>query len=77
MSKNFEIIETKEFGLSLKVNDVELADAFEDFLNEECYVLFDIKFEGTTVIFYFGVIGAEDKLRCLIESFEKKTVSGD
>ena len=68
----FEIQETIEQGLFLRIYDSEVADAFDDFLSEECYVLSEIKFEKSFAVFYFGVLGSKEKLQNLIEAFEKK-----
>lgn len=49
-----EITETKEHGVVLRINDAELADQFDDFVNEDSYVILELKFEPDCVYFYFG-----------------------
>ncbi|MGZ3306281.1 MAG: hypothetical protein ACXU8U_10520 [Asticcacaulis sp.] len=45
-----------------------MADAFEDFLSEKCFVLFTIKL-ATPVEFYFGQSSSVEKVRFLVEKF--------
>jgi hypothetical protein len=69
MSAIFEISENNDYGVIIVVNDVEIADEFDDFLNEDCYVFSEVKFEADKVIFYFGQAGSTEKARVLVEKF--------
>ena len=75
MKSVFEIVESEEYGAFLKVDDVEIADEFDDFLTEECYVLFEQKFESDHVVVHFGQAGSVEKIRLLVERFEQKQES--
>ncbi len=72
MDTRFEISETKEHGVVLKINDAELADEFDDFVNEDCYVFSELKFESDRVYFYFGQAACTEKVRDLVERFVSK-----
>lgn len=71
MSKcsNVEINDTADLGVILHCKDVEVADDFEDFLTERCFVLFNIRPHGATVSFFFGQASSVDKVRQLYERF--------
>ena len=73
MDARFEISETKEHGGVLRINDAELADQFDDFVNEDCYVFTELKFETDYVYFYFGEASCIDKIRDLVERFVSKS----
>ena len=64
-----EIIETPEYGVILSVDDTELADKFDDYLTEKCFVLFNIKVEGAKTLFYFGQASTSSKVQELYASF--------
>ncbi len=66
---NIEITETEELGVILHCADVELAESLEDYLTERCFVLFNIRPQGTTVSFYFGQASSPGKVRQLFERF--------
>ena len=73
MDPKFEISETKEHGGVLRINDVELADEFDGFINEDCYVFTELKFEADCVYFYFGQASCKEKIRDLVERFVEKS----
>jgi len=73
MDTRFEITETKEYGVVLRIKDVDLADEFDDFINEEYYVFTELKFETACVYFYFGQAGCKEKVRDLVENFLSKS----
>lgn len=75
MDKRFEITESIEHGVILSIHDIELADEFDDFVNEECYVFSDIKFESNNVHFYFGQASSIEKVGLLVKSFVQKTTN--
>jgi hypothetical protein len=66
----FFIEEDPKYGVMVRCSDAETADQFEDFLSERNYVLFDIKFEGAEVLFYFGQASTRDGVKSLVEKFE-------
>jgi len=73
MDTRFEISETKEHGGVLRINDAELADEFDDFVNQDCYVFTELKFEADCVYFYFGQASCIEKIRDLVERFVSKS----
>ena len=54
ISDDVEIIEVPEYGVILKYANLDLADEFEDFLTECCFVLFNVKLENSVTSFFFG-----------------------
>jgi hypothetical protein len=71
MSKNndVEILETPEYGSFLVCRDAEVANQFEDFLTERCFVLFKVSLDGDKISFFFGQASAPSKVRDLYERF--------
>ena len=69
MKSLFKISEDSKYGVSLSIDDAELADNFDDYLNDSCYVLVDIKFHNNYVEFYFGQAACVEKVNCIIEKF--------
>lgn len=64
-----EIGETAEFGVTLQCKDAEIADQFEDFLTEKCFVLFNLRPQGEEISFYFGQASTQEKVRELYARF--------
>lgn len=54
LSNDVEVIENPEYGVILKYSNLELAEQFEDFLTECCFVLFNVKLELGVTSFFFG-----------------------
>ena len=54
------------------LGSVELADEFEDFLTEKCFVLFTTKMEPGLVTFYFGQASAPSKVQELFNRFDQE-----
>jgi len=73
MDARFQISETKEHGCVLRINDAELADQFDDFVTEDCYIFTELKFETDCIYFYFGQASCVEKIRDLVESFVNKS----
>ena len=69
MDTRFNIAETEEHGGILMFYDVELADEFDDFANENCYVFTEVKFEPDCVCIYFGQASCVEKIGELVERF--------
>ncbi len=69
MNRLFEVFETNEHGLALKVFDPELADQLDDYLTERRYVLYNIGFGRSHVEFYFGEVGDPARLRPILNAF--------
>jgi len=65
----FEISESIEYGVILKINDLDVADDFEDFINEKIYVLADNKIELNYIQFYFGIVSSAEKVKGILEKF--------
>ena len=68
-NKVFDISDSKEYGVILKINDIELADDFDDFLSEDCYVFSQMKLETDCVYFYFGQASNVEKVKHLVKKF--------
>lgn len=68
-SSEVKISETPEYGTMLRCPDPELADQFEDFLTESCFVLFKTKLDSQEVTFFFGQASSVQKVRDLYERF--------
>ncbi len=79
MNKNelFEIKDSPEYGAILNIKNSELADQFEDFLAEKCFVLFNIKFESDIVEFFFGQASSVDKVKELVDRFKAVPPTSD
>ena len=69
-----EVFDTKEHGIILQIKDVEVADAFDDFLNKDHYVLSNLKLEPSHVNFYFGQAASVEKVMELIENFKASEI---
>ena len=70
MDSGFELLESKKYGAVLRVDDVEVANEFEDFLTEKHYVFFDVGFEdNNSELFYFGQAACVEKIDGLLEEF--------
>ena len=67
----FKIEENDEFGAYVICSDIEVADEFDDFMSESEYVLFNIKVEATSMIFYFGRASSPHRVKMLIDRFSK------
>jgi hypothetical protein len=72
MRPKFELTDSSEFGVVLKFFDVEMADQFDDFLTEKCYVHYSTKFDRDSREFYFGQAGSREKILTLIERFKNE-----
>jgi hypothetical protein len=73
----FRIEEEPTYGVVIRCIDVEVADRFEDFLSERKYVLFNVKFEGPEVLFFFGQASSIDRVQKLLSQFEGEEGLGD
>jgi len=71
MSAEVEVFETSEHGTVLRCRDTELADQFEDYLTEQCYVLFSTRFESTATSFFFGQASSVATVRELFDRFTR------
>lgn len=69
MDSRFEITETHDSGCILKVDCFELADEFSDFINNDYYVLCELKREKGRTTFCFGQASCEEKVRKVVEKF--------
>lgn len=64
-----EISETAEFGVMLQLKNVETADEFEDFLTEQCFVLFKVSLQSKVTLFHFGQASTSEKVHALYARF--------
>lgn len=55
--------------MALRFTDDELADRSEDYLSEQCFVLFNVAFDENGVTFYFGQASEQSKVLALFEKF--------
>ena len=64
------------YGVSLKLRDVEIANQFEDFMTQNCFVHFVVKNndEGS-VSFLFCEVAAESKVHELYLKFSQSAVA--
>jgi len=69
------ISETVEQGGVLRLTDDELADKFEGYLSEQCFVLFNLAFVGNSAIFHFGQASERSKVLALFEKFIRQNQS--
>ncbi len=69
MKSNFNISETMEHGLILKVFDTEMADRLDDYLTETCYVFYTQRPTENCVEFFFGQVGSPEKLDEILNRF--------
>lgn len=69
MSARVEISDSAQYGATWTSKDAELADRFEDFLTERCFVLFKTRFERDEVSLLFGQASSADKVRELYDRF--------
>lgn len=72
---NFSVIDDSEVGLSVIVEDDDLADLFDDFLTEDVFVLYNIRDNSGKQEFLFGKVASDTKLMKLIDMFIDKQVS--
>lgn len=66
----FYIVDDPDYGTLVRCVDADSADQFEDYLSEQCYVPFDIKFDGVDTVFYFGQASSRKALEELIARFQ-------
>ena len=68
-----EITESSENGVCIKLFDWAISDAFEDYLNEEEYVLFntaETNVDSADVFeFYFGIVADRSKVEAVFQRF--------
>ena len=69
VNESLAVTETPEHGVAVKIADPDLADQFDDFLTEHCYVFFEVRFEEPGVRFFFGQAGSVAKVQDLLEKF--------
>jgi hypothetical protein len=67
----FDIKESAKYGVVLTVRDAEIADHFDDYLAEQCYVFTEIKFYENHVDFYFGQASCIEKVNYLVELYTR------
>lgn len=68
----YEIWETDEHGVFLKINDSDVGDEFDDYLNEEVYALSDHSEQDGCMEFSFGRAASVSKVQQLIKEFKEK-----
>lgn len=64
-------IRDSEYGVVLSSADAELIDLLDDFLTEECFVSFDVRFEAEKSSLFFGEASSVSKVEALYERFLK------
>jgi hypothetical protein len=65
----FSFLKDSKVGISILVEDDELADSFDDFLTEEMYVLYNLRERDGKQEFLFGNAASEIKLSRIIDAF--------
>lgn len=62
--------ESAEHGVILSIDDPAEADRFDDYLSEQCFVPFNVRFEDAgDVSFLFGQASSTEKVRALYSRF--------
>lgn len=69
MIEKFEISESKEYGVILKINDTELADEFDDYLTENSPISYSLKFSESNVEFFLGRFVDVEHIQNLVTKF--------
>jgi len=77
IDSGFQVDEDPKYGVVLRCTDAEVADQFEDFLSEKNFVLFNTKFQGTEVLFYFGQASSANAVEQLLKRFEAELRSDE
>lgn len=73
-----KILKDLKYGVVLEIKDRETADAFEDYLAEKRYVLFQLQDSLDAARFLFGEASAPDKVAELFKNFlESRRVNED
>ena len=72
MQVTYEVRETDEHGVFLKINDSDVGDEFDDYLNEEVYALSDHSEQDGCVEFSFGRAASVSKVQQLVDEFKIK-----
>lgn len=68
-STHVEIVDTVEYGVMLLCRDKEIADRFDDYLTEKCFVLFKVKMDPNEWSFLFGQASALSRVQDLFDKF--------
>ncbi len=68
-STHVKIVDTVEYGVMLLCPDKELADKFDDYLTEECFVLFKVTINPNEVSFLFGQASSLSRVQDLYDKF--------
>ena len=69
MTEQFKIEDSPEYGVIVAIGDTELADEFDDYLNEEAYAPSQLRMLDDGVEILFGKAATTSKVAELIESF--------
>lgn len=69
IKNKFSFLKDGKIGISIVVEDDELADLFDDFLTEEIYVLYNVRDNDGKQEFLFGNAASETKLSEIIDIF--------
>jgi len=75
MREIYEVYETEEQGVFLKIKDLDVGDQFDDYLAGEIYVLSDVSHHDEHVEFSFGRAASVSKVQQLIEEFHSRTAN--
>ena len=70
-----KVINDPKYGIILKLRERDVAERFEEFLTEECFVHFIVRTEPDEIWFLFGQVGSERKVRELYQQFAMMTVA--
>lgn len=69
MKTHLEILESSEFGLTVRVFERELADQLDDYLTETHYVPHDVAFGAAWVDLYLGQACDLNKVETMLAEF--------
>ena len=80
MKNIFEVGESDKYGVFLKVNNLDYADEFDDYISKDIYVLSNMANHDSYNIFYFGKAASLQKVyeiaRIFLEKFHPECCQG-
>lgn len=64
-----DVVDSPDYGVILICKDFDFADELEDFMTENCFVFFNVKFSSDDVKIYFGQASSVERVRSLCDMF--------
>lgn len=66
----FSFRQDEKYGAILIIDCDDVADLFDDFLSEQCYVFYDVRESGGIMEFLFGEAACMEKVQELVSKYE-------